>query len=106
MEKLWMKHNEELYSLLESDPRGLTTGEAKTRLEKYGENKLQEGKQKTVLQVFAEQFADLLVVILIIAAIISALTGGVEGTIVNVGRLASQGMRQTDKTILNIMTGK
>lgn len=82
MEKLWMKQKEELYSLLESDPRGLTTGEAKTRLEKYGENKLKEGKQKGVLQVFAEQFADLLVVILIIAAIISALTGGVEGTIV------------------------
>lgn len=82
MEKLWMKQKEELYRLLESDPRGLTTGEAKTRLEKYGENKLKEGKQKGVLQVFAEQFADLLVVILIIAAIISALTGGVEGTIV------------------------
>ena len=31
---------------------------------------------------------------------------GVEDTIVNVGRLASEGMRQTDKTILNIMTGK
>ena len=77
-----MKHNEELYHLLESDPRGLTAGEAKTRLEKYGENKLKEGKQKTVLQVFAEQFKDLLVVILIIAAIISAMTGGMEGTIV------------------------
>ena len=82
MDKLWMKQNEELYRLLESDPRGLTTGEARTRLEKYGENKLKEGKQKGVLQVFAEQFADLLVVILIIAAIISALTGGIEGTIV------------------------
>lgn len=31
---------------------------------------------------------------------------GVEDTIVNVGRLASEGMRQTDKTILKIMTGK
>ena len=31
---------------------------------------------------------------------------GVEETIVNVGRLASEGMRQTDKTILKIMTGK
>ena len=29
-----------------------------------------------------------------------------EQTIVNVGRLASRGMRQTDKTILEIMTGK
>lgn len=60
----------------------LTAEEAKKRLEQYGYNKLQEGKRKGVLQVFAEQFADLLVVILIIAAIISALTGGVEGTIV------------------------
>ena len=30
----------------------------------------------------------------------------IEGTIRNVGRLASEGMRQTDKTILKIMTGK
>lgn len=58
------------------------SGRSQKRLEQYGYNKLQEGKRKGVLQVFAEQFADLLVVILIIAAIISALTGGVEGTIV------------------------
>ena len=82
MKQLWMEHEEELYKRLESDPRGLTDDEAGVRLEKYGENKLKEGKQKGVLQVFAEQFADLLVVILIIAAIISALTGGLEGTIV------------------------
>lgn len=31
---------------------------------------------------------------------------GVENTIANVGRLAKQGMRQTDQTILKIMTGK
>lgn len=31
---------------------------------------------------------------------------GVENTIANVGRLAKQGMRQTDETILQIMTGK
>lgn len=31
---------------------------------------------------------------------------GVENTIANVGRLATQGMRQTDETILKIMTGK
>lgn len=82
MNQLWKKTDEELYKLLETDPRGLTEDEVETRLEKYGENKLKEGKQKGVLQVFAEQFADLLVVILIIAAVISALTGGMEGTIV------------------------
>lgn len=30
----------------------------------------------------------------------------VEETIANVGRLAKQGMYQTDRTILQIMTGK
>lgn len=82
MEKLWQKSKEELFAGFATGEHGLSGMEAAQRLEKYGENKLREGKQKGVLQVFAEQFADLLVVILIIAAIISALTGGLEGTIV------------------------
>lgn len=82
MDGLWRKNQEELYEIFRSDPRGLTEGEAQTRLAEYGENKLKEGRQKGVLQVFAEQFADLLVVILILAAMISAMTGGLEGTIV------------------------
>ena len=47
-----------------------------------GENVLQEGKKKSILQVFLGQFCDLLVVILIIAAIISMFSGNVESTIV------------------------
>lgn len=82
MEKQWKLSQEELLREMNSSMNGLTAEEAKKRLEQYGYNKLQEGKRKGVLQVFAEQFADLLVVILIVAAIISALTGGVEGTIV------------------------
>lgn len=82
MEQLWRKDREEVFRLLESSEHGLSGQEAAARLEKYGENKLKEGKQKGVLQVFLEQFADLLVVILVIAAIISATTGGIEGTIV------------------------
>lgn len=82
MDKQWKLSQEELLQELNSSMNGLTAEEAKKRLEQYGYNKLQEGKRKGVLQVFAEQFADLLVVILIIAAIISALTGGLEGTIV------------------------
>lgn len=82
MDKQWKLSREELLREMNSSMKGLTAEEAKKRLEQYGYNKLQEGKRKGVLQVFAEQFADLLVVILIIAAIISAITGGVEGTIV------------------------
>ena len=61
---------------------GLTPQEAAQRLERFGPNKLSEGKKKSVAAVFAEQFKDLLVVILIIAAIISAISENVESTIV------------------------
>ena len=45
-------------------------------------NILEEGKKKSLLQVFGEQFLDLLVIILIIAAVISALSGNPESTAV------------------------
>lgn len=82
MEQLWSMEKDELLQQLESCSDGLNHDEASARLERFGENKLQEAKQKGVLQVFFEQFADLLVVILIAAAVISALTGGIEGAIV------------------------
>ena len=97
MEQLWKKSKDELFELYESGGQGLTSAEAAARLEKYGENKLQEGKRKGVLQVFAEQFADLLVVILIIAAIISAMTGGIEGTIVIIAVLIMNKMPQKEE---------
>lgn len=82
MKQPWTETKEALFTTYQTDAHGLSGGEAQKRLAQYGENKLIEGKQKSVLRVFAEQFADLLVVILLIAAIISALTGGWEGTIV------------------------
>ena len=82
MKQPWTETKESLFTTYQTDAHGLSGGEAQKRLAQYGENKLIEGKQKSVLRVFAEQFADLLVVILLIAAIISALTGGWEGTIV------------------------
>ena len=82
MNTVWTGNKEELLRQFGSTEQGLQSGDASARLERCGENKLQERKQKNVLQVFLEQFADLLVVILIAAAIVSALTGGVEGTVV------------------------
>ncbi|MGI6010085.1 MAG: cation-translocating P-type ATPase [Ruminococcus sp.] len=67
---------------MDSQTDGLSRQEAKHRLQEYGENALQEGKKKSALQVFAEQFKDLLVIILIVAAVISMISGNVESTIV------------------------
>ena len=82
MENIYRMQPEELYENVCSGELGLTKEEAITRLEEYGENVLEEGKRKTALQIFLEQFCDLLVVILIVAAIISMLSGNVESTIV------------------------
>ena len=62
--------------------QGLSAEEAARRLEKHGENKLTEGKKKSALQVFAEQFKDLLVIILVAAALISLASGQSESTLV------------------------
>lgn len=61
---------------------GLSSDKALELLEKNGKNVLDEGKKKSVLQVFLSQFVDFLVIILIIAAIISMFSGNIESTIV------------------------
>ncbi|AZA20766.1 MAG: cation-translocating P-type ATPase [Lactobacillus helveticus] len=67
---------------LKTSSDGLSSQQAKDNLAKYGKNALIEGKKKTTLQVFLEQFKDLMVIILIIAAVISAFTGELESTLV------------------------
>lgn len=66
----------------ETSGEGISGAEAAKRLKQYGPNILEEGKKKSLLQVFGEQFWDLLVIILIIAAVISALSGNPESTAV------------------------
>ena len=66
----------------ETSGEGISGAEAAKRLKQCGPNILEEGKKKSLLQVFGEQFLDLLVIILIIAAVISALSGNPESTAV------------------------
>lgn len=67
---------ESIVSQLKTDAkRGLSSKEAQERLEKYGENKLQEKGKKPFIQKLVEQLLDPMVIVLIVAAAVSALTG-------------------------------
>ncbi|MCP1103362.1 Ca2+-transporting ATPase [Aequitasia blattaphilus] len=60
----------------------LSNEQAKINQEKYGYNELVEGKKKSLIQIFLEQYKDFLVIILIVAAIASGFLGDIESAIV------------------------
>lgn len=82
MKKYYLQTKAKVLEELKTGSGGLSSQQAKDNLTKYGKNALIEGKKKTTLQVFLEQFKDLMVIILIIAAVISAFTGELESTLV------------------------
>jgi Ca2+-transporting ATPase len=68
-------------SELKSDvSNGITDSDARKRLQKYGENKLEGKKKASLIRRFFAQFADFCVIILFIACIISFLTSLIEGS--------------------------
>ncbi|WP_287478500.1 cation-translocating P-type ATPase [Anaerostipes sp.] len=60
----------------------LTDQQVAEHQKEYGMNELTEGKKKSTLQIFLEQYKDFLVIILICAAIISGFLGDVESAAV------------------------
>ncbi len=77
-----METDDVLKSLEVSRQSGLTDDRVAKNREKYGKNRIEEEKPKSIFKVFLEQFADLLVIILIVAAAISMFTGNVDSSIV------------------------
>ena len=61
---------------------GLTDEQVRRSREKCGWNELAEGKKKSILQIFFEQYKDFLVLILIASAVISGMLGDVESAAV------------------------
>lgn len=82
MKEWYQQTKEEILGQFQVTEQGLISSQAEKILAEKGENVLEEGKRKSTLQVFLEQFCDLLVVILIIAALISMVSGNVESTVV------------------------
>lgn len=70
----YLHSTEEVFAEIKSSENGLTAAEAEKRLSENGKNKLQEGKKKSLVRRFLEQFTDPMIIILIIAAVISAVT--------------------------------
>lgn len=82
MDKFFNQSTNHVLQHFHSSLEGLTEQSVQEAFQTYGPNSLSEGKKKSILLVFLEQFKDLLVFILIAAAIISALSGNLESTIV------------------------
>ncbi len=62
-----------------SPEKGLSSAEAKKKLEEVGPNQLVTKKQKSIATIFFEQFKSSMVVILLIAAAVSGVIGVMEG---------------------------
>ena len=58
---------------------GLSDSEVNERLQKYGENKLDEVKKKTLLQRFISQLKDVMIYVLLIASVINVIAHGIDG---------------------------
>ena len=66
----------DLLEKIDSNPKtGLSSSEAKSRLEKYGPNKIESSSKKSLIRKILDQIIDPMVILLIVASIISAFTG-------------------------------
>ena len=66
------KNIEEVFSEVKSCTEGLSGKEAEDRLLQNGKNELNQGKKKSMLTKFFEQFKDVMIIVLIAAAVVSA----------------------------------
>lgn len=73
---------EVLIRLNSNSINGLTSSEAKNRLQKYGPNKLISKDKKSLISIFLSQINDVMIYILIGAAIISGVIGEISDSII------------------------
>ncbi|HLO90349.1 MAG TPA: cation-translocating P-type ATPase [Lentimicrobium sp.] len=72
----YTKAKEEVLTEFNTDPlRGLSSDELVKRREKYGPNKLQAGKKKSIVSIFIKQLRDWLIYVLLAAVLITVYLG-------------------------------
>lgn len=72
----------EVFELLASNQKGLTSVAAEKKLIRNGLNQLEEGKKKSIAGILLSQFKDVMILILLGAAIISGIVGDLTDAIV------------------------
>lgn len=81
--KFYQRNKEEVFSSLNTDEEGLSSGEAQKRLKKYGKNELKANIEMPLWLLFLSQFKELLTIILIVGGFTSYFIGNFrDGTII------------------------
>ena len=78
MKQFYTSEVEEVLKEVQSTEKGLTTDEAKARLEKNGKNALDEAKKRPMILRFFDQFKDLMIIVLLVAALVSGVLSIVQ----------------------------
>lgn len=82
MKAYYQLTEEEVKRQVNGSTEPLTDAQVKENQSKFGPNELVEGKKKSTVQIFLEQFKDFLVIILIAAAVVSGFLGDGESALV------------------------
>ena len=77
--KEYLADVQEVMEQQQTGEEGLSSREAGERLQKYGKNKLKEGKKESLIHKFLMELKDPMVLILIAAAVISGITSAYSG---------------------------
>ena len=77
--KEYLSEVQEVMKQQETGNDGLSSQEAGRRLEKFGKNKLKEGKKESLIHKFLMELKDPMVLILIAADVISGITSAYSG---------------------------
>ena len=79
--KEYLVSKEEVLQEVGSSPEGLSSEEAKKRLDANGPNKLREGKKTSLVMKFLQELSDPMLIILMVAAVLSVATSAIQGQV-------------------------